>query len=419
MRQSMKQSDHTLDSPLEDWLAVLRPIPSRNPQAAERGKENFMTQARSLAIPVSKTDDVRHIGWIESIRQLIRNKEYSPMYVTLTTIALVLSLMLGGTGATVYAAQDSLPNQPLYGIKTFSEDLATSLSLRNHQRLQLELDYAGRRVAEMTSLALRGMNPPEPVLVRLEMHLDRVIELAAIAGEGDLTKALLQVRARLEHQIRVLDEAPQVGPVMIRAMEAIQTRLHWVEFGLSEPNAFREQVQVRNQFQLLPEIGEAYSPGPGPIPDLEPGEGGFSPRPGPNPDQEPGEGGFSPGPGPNPDQEPGEGGPGPNSDPEPGECGSGPCPNPDQEPGEGGPGPNSDPEAGECGSGPCPNPDQEPGEGGPGPNSDPEPGESGTGPGPNPDCCSDPETGSNDGENGSNSPQEPGDGSDKGNGGKH
>lgn len=388
----MKQSDHTLDSPLEDWFALLHPIPSRNPQAAARGKENFMAQARSLAIPISKTDDVRHIGWIDSIRQLIRNKEYSPMYVTLTSIALVLSLLLGGTGATVYAAQDSLPNQPLYVVKTFSEDLVTSLSLRNHQRLQLELEYANRRVAEMVSLALRGLNPPEPVLVRMEMHLDRVIELAANAGEGDLTKALLQVRARLEQQIRALDEAPQVGPVMIKAMEAIQTRLHWVELGLSEPNAFREQVQVRNQFQQLPEIGEGYGPGPGPNADQEPGEGGYGPGPIPNPDQEPGEGGFSPRPGPNSGPEPDEGGPGPE--------------------------PNSDPEPGECGSGPCPNPDQEPGEGGPGPNSDPEPGESGPGPDQDPDCCPKPGPDSHQEESGPKSHQESGDGSSKSNGGK-
>ena len=405
----MKKSDHTLDSPLEDWFAVLRPIPSRNPQAAAHGKENFIAQARSLAIPVSKTDDVRHIGWIDSIRQLIRNKEYSPMYVTLTSIALVLSLLLGGTGATVYAAQDSLPNQPLYVVKTFSEDLVTSLSLRNHQRLQLELEYANRRVAEMVSLALRGLNPPEPVLVRMEMHLDRVIELAANAGEGDMTKALLQVRARLEQQIRALDEAPQVGPVMIKAMEAIQTRLHWVELGLSEPNAFREQVQVRNQFQQLPEIGEGYGPGPGPNPDQEPGEGGYGPGPIPNPDQEPGEGGFSPGPGPNSDQEPGENGYSP-----------GPGPDSDKEPHEGGPGPgpNSDPEPGECGSGPCPNPDQKPGEGGPGPNSDPEPGESGPGPDQDPDCCPKPGPDSHQEESGPKSHQESGDGSGKSNGGK-
>ena len=405
----MKQSDHTPNLPLEDWFAILRPIPARNPRVAALGKENFLAQARSTSLPVSKSTDVRHTGWIYSIRQLIRNKEYSPMYVTLTSIVVFLSLMLGGTGATVYAAQDSLPNQLLYGVKTFSEDLATSLSLRNHQRMQLELEYANRRVAEMTSLALRGINPPEPTLVRLEMHLDRVIELVASAGEGDMIKALLQVRARLEQQIRSLNGAPQVGPVMTQAMEAIQTRLHWVELGLGEPNAFREQVRVRNQFQQLPELGESYGPGPDPNPEQEPGEGGYGPGPGPASDQKPSEGGFGPGLGPNPDQEPGENGyspgPGPASDQKPDEGGPGPGPNSDPEPGEGGPGPNL-------------KPDQEPGEGGPGPNSDPESGENGPGPGPNPDCCSDPSTGPNDGENESNSPQDPGDGSGNGNGGK-
>jgi hypothetical protein len=407
----MKQLNHTLEPPLKDWFALLRPIPPRDPVAAARGKENFMVQVRSLPAPVSKSDGVRHIRWIDSIRQLIRNKEYSPMYVAFTSIVLAISLLFGGAGATVYAAQDSLPNQALYGVKTFSEDLTRSLSLRNQLRLQLELDYASRRVDEMASLAMAGLQPPEAVLLRLEMHLDQAIKLAANTGEGDMLRLLRHVQRRLQQHIRILDEAPQSGPLMIRARDAIQTRLQWVALGLSEPNTFREQVQVRNQFQQLPEIGESYGPGPGPNPDREPGEGEFGPRPGPASDQEPIEGGYSPGPGPNPDQEPGESGYSP-----------GPGPNPDQEPGENnmGPGPGPAPgyETGENGHSPGPgsNPDQEPGANnpgpGPGPASDQESGE-----GLNPDCPN-PENGSNDGENGPNSTQGSGDGSQKGNGGK-
>lgn len=308
----MKSSTPMQNYSLEDWFSVLRPTPPRDPQDAKQGEINFLMQARLMTRKVSKTRERRHIWWIDRIKKRIYHKEFSPMYATLASIVLVLALMFGGSGATVLAAQTSLPDQPLYRIKTFSEDIALRYSQEENQRLQMELEYTNRRVDEMVAMSEMGVEPPETVLERLEKHLDQVVALAARAEEAEMTRILSQIRDRLRQQIRSLDEAQEVGQLMTRTMEAVQIRLRWAELGLNEPAAFQAQARFRNQFSEPPEFGEGPGYGPGPNPND--GSSGFGPGPGskleppddrsgPHMDGDPS--GYSTGPGPGSDQEPG------------------------------------------------------------------------------------------------------------------
>ena len=329
----MNQSNPMPSFSLEDWFSILHPIPPRDPEATKRGKERFLIQARSMTKPVSKAKDLRHIVWINSIKNHIFKKEFSPMYVAIASIILILSLMFGGTGATVLAAQASLPNQYLYQVKTLSEDLALRYSQRDGQRLQMELEYANRRVNEMVALAEMGVEPPGTVLLRLETHLDQVLNLAARTESVEMIRVLSQIRERLKQQIRSLDEAPAVGPLMIRTMAAVQLRLRWVELGLNEPKTFQEQSQLRNRFNQPPELGDGYGIGP----STEHGSNSYGPGPGEGsetqsgPHMESDPPGFSPGPGPNPEQGSGSN---PDQDQKPEDVGqqTGPNPNPGQNP---------------------------------------------------------------------------------------
>jgi hypothetical protein len=329
----MNQSNPMPSFSLEDWFSILHPIPPRDPEAAKRGKERFLIQARSMTKPVSKTKDLRHIVWIDSIKNHIFKKEFSPMYVTIASIILILSLMFGGTGATVLAAQASLPNQYLYQVKTLSEDLALRYPQRDGQQLQMELEYANRRVNEMVAMAEMGVEPPGTVLIRLETHLDQVLNLAARTESVEMIRVLSQIRERLKQQIRSLDEAPAVGPLMIRTMAAVQLRLRWVELGLNEPKTFQEQSQSRNRFNQPPELGDGYGIGP----STEHGSNSYGPGPGKGsetqsgPHMESDPPGFSPGPGPNSEQGSGSN---PDQDQKPEDVGqqTGPNANPGQNP---------------------------------------------------------------------------------------
>jgi hypothetical protein len=356
----MNQLDNTLDSHLEDWFAVLRPIPPRNEQTAMLGREKFLAQARSLSKTVSKTSDLRHRGWIDLIRYLIHNKEYSPMTLTVTSIVLVLSLLMGGAGVTVYAAQDSLPSQALYEVKTLSEDVATYLPISDAEKIELELNYASRRVNEINRMAMLDLDPPESVITRLEKHLDQVISLALNTREKDMMRMLLKIRERLVGQEKTLRQTLQSGPAIERAREAIQTRLQWAEFGLNDPGKFREQARLQNRYSQPPESSGGYGPGPGTNPDRESGDDGYGPGPhmmgtptpgngdGPGPEKDEEPPGYSPGPHATGTPTPGSGyGPGPGPDPS---CtctpGSGAGSNPDPGPLGGGHNHHEDPSDG-------------------------------------------------------------------------
>jgi hypothetical protein len=326
----MKPSEDSLDPQLELFFSSLRGEAQRAPQAVQRGRSNFLAQARTLTRPVSKTDDRRLTRWKASITNFFRHKEYSPMYATIASFILIFALMFGGTGATVLAAQDSLPNQYLYQLKTFSEDLALRSTLRNSDRLQLELEYAERRVAEMTRLRAMNMAVPETAYQRLEMHLDQALHISTRAADAEMIRVLNQVRERLQAQIDALPPELDHDPLLLRIREMIQTRLSWAELGVEQPQVFREQAQTRTRFEQQAQDEQRYGPGPGPDIEPQPAEQGFGP--GPN-DTAPGDGqcqmedcepqaenSFGPGPqageGPGPEQ-PSSGAEGPGSDQSP------------------------------------------------------------------------------------------------------
>jgi len=74
------------------------------------------------------------------------------MINTLTTILLTISLFLSGGAATVAAAQNSQPDQLLYGIKLFSEDALLDVTTNPEAQFSLSLDYVDRRGAEILQL---------------------------------------------------------------------------------------------------------------------------------------------------------------------------------------------------------------------------------------------------------------------------
>jgi hypothetical protein len=337
----MSKSSHLLEPQLEDRFSALRFIPKRGHRSAKRGREKFLAQAQTLKLTVSNSSDQRHYGWIDSIQHLIRSKEYSPMYVTITSIILAITFLLGGTGLTVYAAQDSLPNEALYGAKLLSEDFMMSLTGGEEKAMQMELEFAERRVNEIAAMALIGENPPEPVLFRLKIHLDQALHLAARTREEKLGPVMYQVQEKLRRQLLILEQAPHAGPIMIQTREALQIRLHWAELGLNEPQSFRKQARNRVHFNQGPETGVKDPQGNGTKDSQEPSDCGFSP--GPNSEQKSAEAGYGPGPLTETESKEAGYGPSPNNEQGPNEGGYGPGPNNEQEPTkeEYGPGPGS------------------------------------------------------------------------------
>jgi len=149
---NMKQDDK-LDPRLAALLDEIKPASARNPQAAARARSRFIAQA------VSASEERRHNWWTTIFQQ----KEKFAMNMLMSALV-ILGLLFGGS-ATVSAAQDDLPNQPLYQLKLMSEDAKVWLASNPGLKIEMLMEQVQTRTEEMAALTRRinhsntGTNP--------------------------------------------------------------------------------------------------------------------------------------------------------------------------------------------------------------------------------------------------------------------
>ncbi len=428
----MNSLDEPIDPLVERQLKTLLPVPARGPQAAQLGRAQFLSQAESLAQAVSKPQPGRHIGWIGSLSTIFTRKEHAPMFAPILSLLLVASLLLGGTGAAVGAAQSSLPDQPLYGIKIMSEDTRLQLAGSDQNKLKVDLEFAHRRIEEIQAMLGKGAPLPAAIRARLQNQIDQAFTLAAGLEGSQFLPALEQIRQELRDQEQVMIQLQaqaglQAGPELDQIHQMIQARLQWADQGIADPYTFRQQFRQQGPGRYgaqptdrpagtpgqagpgpaaatstgpnngsgsganttrTPQNGNGYGPGPYVTGTPTPGSG-YGPGPGPDPSCTPTGNSYGPGPGAGNGYGPGpqatntpasQNGGSPTEPPAGNGYGPGPGPNPTQTPGSG------------TGSGP--NATQTPGGGnGPGPDPTQAPGGNGSGPGPQPSSTCTPQSG--------------------------
>ncbi len=359
----MKPLSPQTDRIVSEHLESLQEMPSRDTQAAERGRVAFLSQAQTYAQAVSKPPKQRLGYWSVFSNNLFHRKERFSMFTTLATIFTVIALALGGTSATVYAAQGSMPGEALYQLKIQSEDFRLTLEDNELERIALALQFSNRRMEEIQAMLAENQTPPDSLMLRLQTQLDKALRLASGLDDDQLAPALQQIRQTLEQQERILAKVQENAGVpdealLLQIRDQIRLRLSWVEEGQADPAQLRTRFGPNNPAVVPPSFtrtpGDGFGPGPFITGTPTPGSGygpgpgtGLGPQatctctpqsgPGPQPNTEAGSG---VGPGPQPTNEPGDGfGPGPQPTTEPGD-GFGPGPQPTNEPGDGvGPGP--------------------------------------------------------------------------------
>jgi hypothetical protein len=253
-----------LEAMIQNWLEEIKPVPPRNPQAAARGRARFLAQA------VSANEFQRHKGWISIFR-----KEQFAMNV-LMSILIMAGLLFGG-GATVNAAQDDLPNDPLYNVKMWSEDFSLQFQDEPETRVGRLMELVQIRVQEMTRLVETGEPVPDQVRLRLEQHVQQAIQACLTLDDPTLDRTLLQIRDHLRDQDRDMERlqihlqdqlqlqtedqlrlhTQDQLQLLTQTRTMLRERLRLVEEGLVDPEMFRERV--RNGFHFGPEA-EATPP---------------------------------------------------------------------------------------------------------------------------------------------------------------
>jgi len=275
--------DDRMNPKLINAFNDLQNIPPRNPQSAAHGRANFLAQAVALRQAVSQQADQRHNRSNNTIFPLFQRKERLPVLNTLIAVVLALTVFFGGTGATVYAAQGSLPNQILYPVKTWSEDAILSLTGSAQMRLNYALDFSDRRVAEMAGLLAAGKPIPDGVEIRFQNELDLALELTAGMDDSQAIQQMSQIRLHAENQLQIMTTlmsgaSGPSGPLLTMAHSRLREQVQLAAMGETDMTGFRMQVQQR--FQNREGSGEP-TPGTGNNPQV-PGPMSPTDMPGPS-----------------------------------------------------------------------------------------------------------------------------------------
>ena len=299
----MNRSDRTSDSDereLSRLLQVLNDVSPRDPRAQAQGRAQFLSRAEQIAqagVAVSPRAPLRHKEW--NI-QIPWRKEPIRMNV-LATLILMVSLLFGGAGVTVAAAQGSAPDQPLYEIKLASEDARLQLTAREQTRLDLAMAFAERRIEEIDGLIRAGKTIPEWLVARWEQQVEFALRQAAEAGDESMTMELARLRERLQSQLQRVEQWALAAPApeeaqLLRVQSRLQTRLRLVEEGIADPAGYRARVRAGRYddqpnptpgnpwTEETPTPGSGYGPGPGACPECTPqGKGSEKPAGSGNP----------------------------------------------------------------------------------------------------------------------------------------
>jgi hypothetical protein len=248
-----------LDTNLKNKLEHLKQVPGRNPQVVARGKANFLRQAVSL-----KANQPQK-RWINYLFPSFSNKEHLPMLKPIMAVILGITILFAGTAGTVYAAQGSLPDQALYKVKTWSEDLLLAVTRSPQAQLEQNLNFADRRILEIAGMQAAGTPIPQQVLTRLQAQLNQALNLAAGMGDQQMIMELERIRLRTEAQLQMMSflmagDPNSPDPVMALVRTSLQQQLQMASQGKTDVDGFRMQVQ--NQIQNN-DLAPSQSPGTG------------------------------------------------------------------------------------------------------------------------------------------------------------
>jgi hypothetical protein len=185
-------------------------------------------------------------------------KEKKAMVNILVTLLVALGLVFGGGGAALAASQSAMPDEALYPVKTWSEQVQLQLAGDDEEKIQLMNAFTNRRMEEIRTMLQAGKQIPEPVMTRLEQQLQYMLRLAAGQSEDKSEQALLQIRNQLQNQTQLMQQlqlgegAAEGGMAQERVRSMLELHLGQAEGGLQDPQWLQQQIQMQQQQQNGP-----------------------------------------------------------------------------------------------------------------------------------------------------------------------
>jgi len=166
------------------------PTPQGSTMAAAVGQAQMLDKFEATSAGPAKTSFWQ--SWPLLLTQFsqsitsIFSKETMMFRKSFIAIALVLAILFAGTTVTAYAAQESLPGDALFGLKTTLEDIQISTAWDTADEAEKSIQYADRRVEEITELVALSRHDDIPIGVdRFEHHLEEALSALQIVAQTD------------------------------------------------------------------------------------------------------------------------------------------------------------------------------------------------------------------------------------------
>lgn len=242
-------------------------LPKTSQQATEAGRQRMFTALSNKKMSISKdiqTLPVSIVGivrYLEQVRATIKinfSKEFLVMHKTVIAIVLVLVVLFGGSAASAYAAQGSLPGDVLYPMKTAIEDASADFSMDSASEVRLYLSLAEKRIAEIESLAAEGRYEDMALAVeRFESHIAQAISNLLVVAQGNPAEAEALASTLgdlMERHTQVLLALMADAPGNVQAM--FEDAVEASQEGISAATEFGGEGVVPNETGNTNELGE-------------------------------------------------------------------------------------------------------------------------------------------------------------------
>ena len=250
----MTRANNELDEFGKRTLAPLQQAPPLDQAAALEAKAKYLLEGESL-----RKENHLQTGE-EATWQVIKKHDIfwmlrqKTVMKSLVAILLVFAFILVGSSVTVYASQNSLPGQPLFAIKSWSEDVRLAMTSSPNAKLSLILNYTNTRVDELSNLVAGGKAINDHTADRYQKELADALQLATLLGDNQMQVALGEIKSHAEKQGITIKELisklpPQAEPAVIKLQERLNEQVQLSDVGESDPKEFR--IQLRERLQNL------------------------------------------------------------------------------------------------------------------------------------------------------------------------
>lgn len=176
-----------------------------------------------------------------------------PVAVAMTAIVFVA----GGVLTAANASFSSMPGDLMYPVKLAVEEVQLTLAATSEQRAKLQVEFAGRRLEEMTELASSQELGEQGLLLAMDRFRKEAVEIQEnLSVETDVEKATELAKAvqrKVEVYSTTITSAPETTVVEEEVQEIIDnTKEQAVEVFLSTHETAQDEESAR-------ELAHAFS----------------------------------------------------------------------------------------------------------------------------------------------------------------